>query len=644
MSIIFGVRRPPGTVVVEAELLRLAEATARFAIDGLSLRVATCIGMGLQPYYTHNRSALETEPAVDRHGNLLCFDGRLDNYVDLSSQLGLNALVTSDSQIVLAAFAKWGQDCFSRFIGDWALALWSDREQSLYLARDHAGTRTLYFQDDNGTFRWSTHLDTFFIDGPSPRLDERYASCYLTDRPIRDLTPYTGIHAVLPAHYVILHDETVSSKPHWQWMARNTIRYKSDEEYEEHFLSLFRQAVERRTGPGAPILAQLSGGMDSSSIVCMSDHVRREQDPAAELLDTISFYDDTEPSCNERPYFSLVEAKRGKIGTHIESSFLSRTFEPHDPSQGMYLLPAADSSAIQRERVLDDVMRSKRYRVILNGTGGDEVLGGNPVAYPELADYLTTGDIRRFVRSSIDWCLTQRVPLLENTIDTIRYIFRLYLKPGALEKPIPAWVGARLRTICIDQAGRDATRSGRWGSAPHVVDNGIAWWCVLDSLPHLFPKLLSRPEYRYPYLDRDLVDYLFRIPREQVIRPGRRRSLMRRALVGLVPVEILERRRKAFIVRGPLTAIRESQRALEVLFRDSLMVRVGFVNPEILSDALEQTAEGAELQPWPAIFRAITFELWLRANAMLPVPFYELVGHHDNVSPLQHLANKLRAS
>lgn len=644
MSIIFGVLRTPGAVVVESELFHLAEATARFAIDGFSVKTTSRIGMGLQPYYTHDRSMLDTEPVADRHRNMLCFDGRLDNHVELSSDLSLDGLATSDFHIVLAAFMKWGPGCFSRFIGDWALALWSDKEQSLYLARDHAGTRTLYFQNDNGAFRWSTHLDTFFIDGPRPRLDEHYAACYLADQPIRDLTPYTGVNAVLPAHYVIFHDQKLSSKPHWQWMATNTIRYKSDEQYEEHFRALFRQAVERRTGPGAPIVAQLSGGMDSSSIVCMSDRIRREQDPAAELLDTISFYDDTEPGCDERPYFSLVEAERGKIGIHIETSFLNHTFEPHDPSLGMYLLPAADSSAIHRERVLDRVMGSKRYRVILNGTGGDEVLGGNPVAYPELADYLMSGDIRRFVQMSTAWCLTQRTPLLGSMVDTLLYAFRLYLRPEALEKPIPPWLATRLCTICINQTSRDPSRGGRLGSVPHVIDNGIAWWTVLDTLPHLFPKLLSRPEYRYPFLDRDLVDYLFSIPREQVIRPGRRRSLMRRAMAGLVPVEIIERRRKAFMARGPLTAIRESQSKLETLLRRSLIARAGFVDPDILLGALERTAEGTGSQPWPAILRAVTFELWLQANANVSAPPHQLVKRHDNDSPAYGLANKLRAS
>lgn len=620
MSTIFGVRKPSGAVAVESELLCLAGATARFAYDGVSVKTAGRVGMGFQPYYTHARSTLDTEPVSGRYGNLLSFDGRLDNYGELCAELDLNAIATADSEIVLASFVKWGEECFSHFIGDWALALWSEREQSMYLARDHAGSRTLYFQNDQGMLRWSTHLETFFVDGTSTALDEGYAACYLASRPIRDLTPYVGMLAVLPAHYVVVQNDKVSRKAHWQWMARNTIRYRSDKEYEEHFLALFKQSVERRTGPGAPILAQLSGGMDSTSVVCMSDYLRRSQGPAAKLLDTISFYDDTEPSCNERPYFSLVEAKRGKVGIHMEASFASRTFEPHDSSQGIYLFPAADSSAIHRERMLEEATRAKHYRVILNGTGGDEVLGGIPIALPELADYLVSGHIKLFVRRSADWCLTDRSPLFKSLIDTLRYAFNLYLSPGAQENPLPSWLAPKLRTICTDRGKKDVTRNGRLGLAPHLIDNGVAWWSVLDTLPHLFPKILARPEYRYPYLDRDLVDFLFSIPREQLLRPGRRRSLMRRALVKIVPEEILERRRKAFMARGPLAAIQQSHRKLKTLFSDSFIAGSGFVDSAPLLAALELTSNGTTSQWAQALLRAITFELWFRANATCTAP------------------------
>jgi asparagine synthase (glutamine-hydrolysing) len=612
MSIIFGFRKPLGATATEPELLHLAEATSRFALDGLSVKTSGRVGMGFQPYYTHARSTLDQEPAFDKYGNLLTFDGRLDNYADLCSELGLNAISAADSQIVLAAFMKWGEHCFSRFIGDWALALWSEREQSLYLARDHAGTRTLHFENDQGTFRWSTHLETFFVDGTTKRLAEGYAACYLASRPIRDLTPYEGILAVLPAHYVILHNEKLSRRPHWQWMASNTIRYRSDNEYEEQFLALFRQSVERRTGPGAPILAQLSGGMDSSSIVCMADYLRTREQASAELLDTLSFYDPSEPSLGDRPYFEAVENHRAKVGTHIELSFRERTFAPNDPSQGEYLVPGADSSTIAREAKLNKAISGRGFRSILSGTGGDELLGGVPTSKPELATLLISGRFGQLIKRSLDWCLVDHTPLFQTLIDTTKYAVSLSARSATRKRSLPPWIEPKLLGICLDMARRDTLNRWPTGASPTSIANGQGWWSIMERLSQRVPEFHARPEYRYPYLDRDLVTYLLSIPREQLVQPGRRRYLMRRSLRGIVPDLILERRRKAYQLRAPLVTIQKSRGRLLELFTKPMVAEFGFVDATALRSAIDRICTRSDPQWWQALMRICAMELWLR--------------------------------
>src|ERR1700722_11628108 len=210
MSIIFGIRKLQGATVSEEELLRLAHATDRYAPDGVTVHATDRVGMGFQPYHTHLRSRLESGPITDVHGNLLVFDGRLVNHQDLRQELGLEEMTTPDSRIILASFLRWGEECFSRLIGDWALTLWSANSQTLYLARDHAGTRTLYFESRNGTVLWSTYLDSFFAGFRNIDVDEDYVACYLAAQPIRDLTPYKGIRSILPAHYAIVRDNNVS--------------------------------------------------------------------------------------------------------------------------------------------------------------------------------------------------------------------------------------------------------------------------------------------------------------------------------------------------------------------------------------------------------------------------------------------------
>ena len=613
MSIIFGLLKERNETVSESELLYAATVTERYATGVGHLYAKGRIGMGLQPYFSHQRSEFEIRPLADSHGRMVSFDGRLDNYKELIRELALSNAEELDSRIVLAAFDRWGEECFSHLVGDWALALWSEKDQSLYLARDHAGTRTLYFRRKRGTVLWSSQLDTFEALDSELCLAVEYLARYLASVPMRDVTPYKGVCSVLPGHYATVRNGTISRRSHWNPIVRTTTCYKCDADYEAHFLSLFQQSVERRTGPGAPILAQLSGGMDSTSIVCMSDHLRRSTEPDAEILDTVSHYDDSDASLNERSYFTITEAKRGKIGTHLNTAFSQRTFEPHDATNGTYLLPGADSFSFHQERTFHEKIWRRGYRSILSGIGGDEVLGGIPFPFPELASHLVSGNAFRLLKQSIAWSLVDRSPLIESLYKTARYTVELYAGFRSNHNLVPPWLSVRLRELNGDRNAQLPPFLSRLGIAPYRLDNTLSWWSIMETLPHLFPQILSRPEYRYPFLDKDLVNFLFSIPREQVLKPGRRRSLMRRALVAIVPHEILERRRKAFQLRAPLDALRQAHPQLEKLFADSSLARAGLIDPQKLGIWLERTAKGDP--EWrQALTRTIALELWMRTG------------------------------
>jgi asparagine synthase (glutamine-hydrolysing) len=610
MSMIFGLLKESGLAATESELENLAVATERYATGITALYRIGRLGMGVQPYFSHERSAMETAPAIGADNSVLSFDGRLDNYRELAELLGFVAQTTSDSQIVLAAFGRWGEACFRALVGDWALALWSEEDQALYLARDHAGTRSLYFQNEERRIVWSSYLDTFQRGEVKPGVSEDYAACYLACQPIGHLTTYEGILSVPPAHYLVIRNKIVARHSHWNPLVRGVTRYSSDGEYEAHFLALFEQSLERRTGPGAPILAQLSGGMDSTAIVCLSDRLRRSTEPHRKILDTISFFDDSEASLNETPYFSLVEDRRGKVGIHLDTAFSQRTLEPHDASKGLYLSPGADSFSIQQETQLWKVVWQGGYRSILSGIGGDEVLGGVSNPFPELADYLVSGSWHRWLRQSVAWSLIDRSPLFGTLIGTVGYAVRLYANVTCHERDVPPWISTSLRDRLKCRTRRSIVRS-YLSIEPHRVENGRAWWAIMETLPHLFPQLLSRVEYRYPFLDRDLVEFLFSIPPEQLLRPGRRRCLMRRALVDIVPHEILERRRKAFQLRAPLSALQQAYPKLLKLFADAAIASAGFVNPAQLRRSLKGIAEGDP--KWrQAMLKTIALELWMK--------------------------------
>jgi asparagine synthase (glutamine-hydrolysing) len=135
----------------------------------------------------------------------------------------------------------------------------------------------------------------------------------------------------------------------------------------------------------------------------------------------------------------------------------------------------------------------------------------------------------------------------------------------------------------------------------------------MESLPHLSPGLGTRYEYRYPYLDRDLVDFLFTIPREQLIRPGRRRSLMRRALYGIVPALILERPQKAYPTRTVLGSIDKLRHQFLTLASESRLAQMGFIDPRELLSRIG-SIQVSDPKWWPAITRTVLLEIWLRSG------------------------------
>jgi asparagine synthase (glutamine-hydrolysing) len=612
MSILFGIGKLGGAVAAESELQNLARATARYAPDGCQLMVAGQVGMGFQPDHTHERSRAPM-PASDEDGNMLSFDGRLDNFRELAQELDLGNACPDDSAIVLAGFRRWAHGVFHRLVGEWALALWAQRQRCLYLARDHAGTRPLFFQRTGDAVLWSSYPETLLHDNEPRALNVDYVARYLGCLPLRDLTPFKGIRSVLPAHYIVMTDDRVASFAHWDWLTKSQIRYKTDTDYEERFFELFEQAVARRTSIGTPVLAQLSGGIDSSSIVCMSDHARTANG-RIDLMDTVSFYDDTEPNWNERPFFEVIERQRGKVGMHVDASFLDIDLSPEKYSSSAQVFPVVHTMTTKHQQELDSIYERGHYRCLISGLGGDELLGGASDPLPELADYIRFGCFAHLFKRSFEWSLVDRSPIITTLVDAMKYRRSMRTSEEAQGYRRPPWLRRSLSDRCADALRNDVATITSFDYRCVATDNAQTWWTLVESLPHFLPDNQRRLEYRYPYLDKDLVNYMFRIPRSQVTRPGHRRSLMRRALRNIVPPEVLNRRRKAFRIRAPLVALQRSEKALEKLLSNSIIASCDFIDTKEIQQTLSQAANGIDIQWWVPLTRAIALELWIQAN------------------------------
>jgi asparagine synthase (glutamine-hydrolysing) len=608
MGVQYGIWTFDRASIATQELADVRAALAAGESERVFEHTEAAIQMLYLPFHARSESERDEQPFRSCEGQVVIWDGRLDNREELMASLRTELRKDpADVAIVATALQLWGIAALGKFLGDWALSAWDPKERIVILARDFLGTKPLYYKNDEGSFSWSTRIDPLLRSKKqASHFQEEYLAGWFLQFPGTNLTPFAGIHSVPPASYVLVRPRKTVIRQYWNFDSAKRVRHQDDRGYEEHFRALFEQSVRRRLRSTTPVLAELSGGMDSSSIVCMADLVLSRGHAETARLDTISFYDHSEPNWNEGAYFNMVEQRRGHAGLHLPVNFRN-SLRPCFPAERFAPTPGSGDSFNENERYAA-YLRSGQYRVLLQGLGGDEVLGGIPAPSPELADLLICGQIRTFAKSLMAWSLAARVPVFRLTADVFGEYFPARFPSRTLDAAPwlrPEFVRRNREALL----GYEPTRAG-WSVRPSLRAN----LQTLDYLRRYIGCLASSAnnlERRFPYLDRDLLEFLYAVPREQLLRPNQRRSLMRRALRGIVPDEILNRKRKAFISRGPIVAI---QQELPLLLQETnrmLSTELGIVDNHKFQQHLKRAAEGQD-QPVVPLLRTLLLEAWLR--------------------------------
>ncbi len=602
-------------------------------------------------FHTTKESRREIQPHISSSGAVITWDGRLDNRADLTSQLpDLVTVSSTDVAIIAAAYEKWGTNCFAKLIGDWALSIWQPVQRLLILAKDPIGTRHLYYSIDDNQVTWSTNLDVLVLFARRTfKICEEYIAGWFACLPAAHLTPYVGIYAVPPSSSVVLRlGQHIVSK-YWDFDPSKTISYRTDAEYEDHFRSVFATAVRRRLRSDRPVLAELSGGMDSSSIVCMADTIIARGEAEAPRLDTISYYDDFDSDFNERPYFAKVEEKRGRTGYHINLGAQRETKESEVDSRNSFffgcecdgLVASPNYKGAFWPKLLKHYapyIRSQGYRVTLSGVAGENPTGGFvPTPRPELQDLLARARFFALVRQLNAWAVKMRTSRLLLLWQAIRGFFTYSLTfPGA-----PKYTGAAFWFHpSFVRRNRDAfygypSKVKLFGALPSFQNQLYLLNFERRLMAHydLGSELLS--EIRYPYLDRDLLEFSFAIPPEQIVGVGKRRFLMKRALVGIVPDELLNRKRRAAVTQKPERDTSTEWSSFEDIGPWVLSSSLDIVDQNLFLEAL-QKARGADAVPEDSLKRTMFLEFWLRHvvnKGVLTMP--SMSRKRPGYSPLQ---------
>lgn len=602
MSAQGGTWRFGASAVDHALIATLEYALAGRGVDGGGRFVEDGLAMAFRALHPARQGAVQPQPFRSREGLVVTFDGRLDNRADLVSLLRPGLCdERSDAAVVIAAYAMWGLAAFERLIGDWALSLWDGRQQRLLLARDYSGVRPLYYEHTVRGITWASELEHFLQLEPGRRsLDDEYLTRFLVADPRPDTTPYVGIHAVPPGSCVIVADGAVKTFAHWRPDPGALIRYSNDADYEEHFRELFRASVRNRVSIHGPVWAELSGGLDSSSIVCMADELARAGELPPGSLTTVSYVFEEAPTDDERRYILMVEAQRGARGRHLSESEYS-TFTVDDET-AFFSRPVPVPGRMSK---LASAMKRASTKALLSGTGGDAVMWSSTRACPYITDLCSSGRWRDLHRALLDQCQSSSRSYLD-------VLWRHGLRPLAAggkrggRPTAPEWLVAGVPEVEDDEVPLDRDLALSQCVAYRFIRDAVKVCSsqYLRTFGHLIPS--------FPFLDRRLVQFMLAVPFEQKVRHGVPRSLHRRAMTGILPPEIAARRDKGGTQETICRAVRrEWSRLASMLGPDARVVQRGYVRQAAMSATLQRVRAGLQADLFP-IVRLLGLEVWLR--------------------------------
>jgi len=500
------------------------------------------VGLGHRMLWTTPESLNETLPLANPAGNLaITSDARIDNRDELISDCGIRGPAShiSDSQLILAAYEKWGEKCPERLFGDFAFVIWDQRQQALLCARDGMGVVPFYYHSSRDVFLFASEIKALLAMAGVPReLNEMKVADYITKN-FADSTAtfYKDIYRLDPGHTLTVSKRGTSRRCYWALDPSREVRLPSDEAYAEALREIFARAVRCRLRSAFPVSSELSGGLDSSSIVCMARELLLND--GRQPLHTFSAIFDQTPCADERRYLEAVLAK-GDVRPH----FLE--VERLDPLGDLDLrFQELDEPfwvpALYIHRAFFQLAHDHGVRVMLSGFDGDNAIGygenfisdlsrrGRLIsAFKEASAYARQSHQSRWVCVRF-YAIKPWIP--QRLLELVR--------PGAKASPGLIDLMASEFSERIDYEGRRARRP----APPHRVEEARRrhWRRLTGGYASYQCEVLNKAasrfsiETRHPFFDRRLLDFCLGVPGGQKLKNGYIRSILRRALKGTLP-------------------------------------------------------------------------------------------------------------
>ncbi len=561
------------------------------------------------------------QPMIDPlTGNAIVFNGEIYNFRDRRAECekqGDRFHSSTDTEVILALYRRFGTDCLRYLRGMFAFAIWDPGNQTLFLARDRVGKKPLLYALTNCGVVFASEISPLAAHPVVPTaIDEEALELYLQLQYIpAPWTIYRSIRKLPPAHFALVTRRGMDLRQYWEVDYRPKVKV-TEAEALEGLATKLREAVRLRLIADVPVGALLSGGVDSSLVVALM----AEEEPARPRTFTIGF---KEERFSELLYAQFVA---DRVGTHHHPELVGMELEHELPVIiSHYGEPYADSSVLPSFQVCRAARR--HVTVALNGDGGDELLGGYG-RYSLRRRLILTGSL--LGKSSSADCMGKLVGRLcepHCTMDRLQREWYLRLANPELQSLLryaSNWNDGKRARLLGKEARRDdgvlpTWRIAQLRHAMRLADNPIDRMLQVENHSYLSGDLLVKMdiasmhcglETRSPLLDHEVIEYCAALPVGFKVRGRNGKYLLKRLAEQHFPRDFLSRRKMGFGVpvaewlRGPLRPL-----AAEVLADPTAMDPLkSAVIREVATEFFEGGVTGHDSRLWILVM----YGLWRR--------------------------------
>ena len=591
-------------------------------------------GLGHQRLAIVDLTPLGHQPMGTEDGQFwITYNGEVYNAPELRGELmalGHRFRSSSDTEVVLEAFRRWGHACLDRLNGMFAFAVWDDMEERLFCARDRFGIKPFYYRWDTRQFLFASEIKALLLDPSYRRVPNQAAILdylILSRHDHTSETFFQGIHQLAPGEWLTVRQrngrESCVERKRW-WRLPGGIERVSEDEAAARTRELLEDSVRLALRADVQVGSCLSGGLDSSAIVCLMSrvlvgdsqnrlsHGRAENGALKVPLTFSSCHKD--PRFDERPYIRAVLARTGAVNNEVFpdperlfGNLMDILWHQEEPFAGTSVLAQWE------------VMRSAGaagVKVLLDGQGADELFLGYPgYMGSRLADCIRTG---QWIVGAREWRAWRRVHGgLQPT--ALAGIARGLLPGGPV-----GWLRSRIlgddEWLARDFARRERRPRPFWDpllSSGRTVLGAHMARGLLRDLPALLHyedrnAMAFSVEARVPFLDHRLVEWLARLPPELELRQGMTKMVLREAMAGILPEEVRLRSDKMGFATPEDHWLRVALRPhIETMLESKSMGSRPYWRMPVLKAWYRRYCDG-QLAVGPTVWRWINLECWLR--------------------------------